>query len=123
MLSVVVATDDLRIWETFAAEIEGAGCQAHWAADGLEALQRVASQSAHLIFLDLGITVVSAWDCCETLRGDPEVAADLAIYILTDDEVNPHTRDHKGATGIMAKTPAAGEIGDILPNPAPRTNP
>jgi len=74
----------------------------------------VAAKPVDLALLDTRLATFSGFEVCEMLRADPGVPHELPIFLLSDDEVNPHVRLHIGATGVFPKTHGAHELQELL---------
>lgn len=114
MALVLIATDDFTVYRILAAEVEAEGHEAAWAAEGLEATQLPVTTPVALAFLDPALATFNGFEVCEMLRADPHVPHELPIFLLTDDEVNPHVRHRIGATGVFPKTHGAHEVRELL---------
>lgn len=80
MSLILVAEDDPAIREGIAAALESDGHETRVAADGEEALARVAERRPDLLLLDVMMPKKSGWDvCAELRRRDPA----LPIVFLT----------------------------------------
>lgn len=80
MSCILVAEDDPAIREGLAATLESDGHEVRLAADGAEALARVAEKRPDLLLLDVMMPKKSGWDvCAELRRRDPA----LPIVFLT----------------------------------------
>ena len=80
MSRILVAEDDPAIREGLVATLESDGHEVRAAADGAEALARVAEERPDLLLLDVMMPRKSGWDvCAELRRTDPA----LPIVFLT----------------------------------------
>ena len=114
MPSILIATDDTALYTVLSAECAGEGHATLWAANGHEAVELTLAHAPDLIFLDIALAIFNGIEACAMLREDPGVPGSLAIYLLTDDEVNPNTLLRCGATGIFPKTHAGSELRELL---------
>lgn len=114
MARVLIATEDATLQAVLAAECAGEGHDTLWALNGQEALELGTGSGPDLVFLDPVLAVFSGVEACGMLREDPEVPGGLPIFLLTDDDVNPHTLARCGATGVFPKTHAAAELRELL---------
>jgi CheY-like chemotaxis protein len=114
MARILIATEDAALYAVLSAECGGEGHETLWAASGFEALQMTQSEGPDLVFLDLPLAVFTGTEVCSMLREDPTVPKSLPVYLVTDDDLNPHLILRCGATGIFPKTHAANELRELL---------
>ena len=62
--------------------LEGLQCQVCTAADGLEALDKVAGEDPHLILLDIMMPRMSGFEVCRKIKSDP-ATRDIPIIMVT----------------------------------------
>jgi CheY-like chemotaxis protein len=82
MPKILVVDDEEHIVMILKDSLEFSGFQVATALDGLEALERVASDMPDLVVLDIGMPKLDGWEVCRRLKGDPRTK-DLPIIILT----------------------------------------
>ncbi len=114
MATIVIATGDAALYSTLSAEIEGQGHAVEWATDGKDAHEAVLASQPALVFLDLTLTVFNGLETAAMLRGDPDVAAELPILLLTDDDLNPHEVEAAGLTALFPKAHGEYELRECL---------
>lgn len=114
MPSILIATEDAALYEVFAAECMGEGHSVAWAVDGYEAQHSALTSGPDLVLLDPQLRIFNGFEACEALRADPQVPSRLPIFLLSDDEVNPHLLLRIRATGVFPKTHAAHELRELL---------
>ena len=114
MALVLIATDDFTLYRILAAECEGEGHEARWAAEGFEASQMALNDGVDLALLDTRLATYNGFELCEMLRADPQIPHELPIFLLTDDEVNPRLVQRIQATDVFPKTHGAHEIRELL---------
>src|SRR5688572_19274072 len=114
MANVVLATPDARAYDSFAPEIEGEGHTVFWAVDGKEAYDLALEHSPALVMLETSLSIFDGYETCKLLRDDPEVAREVAIYLISDDDLNVHKVAKCGATGVFPKTHQYHEIRELL---------
>lgn len=111
---IVVATEDTALLEILRAEIEGQGCDVAWALDGQEAEELCHLPAAQGLFLDCCVQVISAFELCELLRGDPGIPAGFPIILLSGDDLNSRKLAQLQVTEQFPKTHAAADLRELL---------
>lgn len=114
MACVLIATEDFQAYRVLGAECEAEGHEAVWAVDGMDALEQTLGRGPDLVLLDPRLATFSGYELCEILRADPKVPGGLPIFLLTDDEVNPHVLMRIQASGVFPKTHGAHEVREFL---------
>ena len=114
MATVLFASNDAELHALFEAEISGEGHEVVWAVDGQEACELALDRSPDMAFLDMRLDVFSGPEACNMLREDPEVPDAMPIYLLTDDDLDPHTIEKVRATGLFPKTHGAFALRELL---------
>lgn len=114
MPSVLVATMDANAQAILAAELEGEGYTVAWATDGQEAIELALSQQPLLILLDPALPVFNGMETAMMLRTEPELADWTSIYLLTNEDIDPHTIDKCRANGVFAKTHQHHQVRELL---------
>ena len=84
---VLVVDDDPAIRDALQALFERAGLRVRTAANGREALERVAEERPHLILMDYQMPEMDGVACCEELKGHPETNA-IPVLLATRSQVD-----------------------------------
>ncbi|MCD6364676.1 MAG: response regulator [Planctomycetes bacterium] len=80
--TVLVVDDNEQNLELLAAYLDSMKCNVLTAADGIEALDRVASEKPDLILLDIMMPRMSGFEVCRKLKSDPQTR-DIPIIMVT----------------------------------------
>jgi len=99
--TILVVDDEPHIIELTALYLQNAGYHTETAADGAEALEKIASLQPALIVLDLMLPRVDGWDVCRRTRAE----SDVPIIMLTarDDDVDKIVGLELGADDYLTK--------------------
>ncbi len=111
MATILIAGTDANAIEILSSEIMGLGHVVVEAMDGQEAYEETLSRVPDMVILETSLPVFDGYEVCEMLRGDPEVAAELPIILMTDEEQSPHRLEQVGATDILSTI----HDGSVLP--------
>jgi CheY-like chemotaxis protein len=79
---VLIVDDNSQNVELLAAFLESLPCRIITAADGVEALEKVASEKPDLILLDIMMPRMSGFQVCRKLKSDPRTR-DIQILMVT----------------------------------------
>ena len=79
---ILIADDDVILTEMLRFRLEAAGHSVACAADGMAALEAVASRDIDLIVLDLMMPIVAGPEVLARLKTDP-ATADIPVVMLT----------------------------------------
>jgi two-component system alkaline phosphatase synthesis response regulator PhoP/two-component system response regulator VicR len=79
---ILVVEDDSAVARLLQVNLEAAGYEVAWAADGREALARVAGELPDLIVLDVMMPVMDGFEVLRRLKGDLDTA-DVPVVMLT----------------------------------------
>jgi putative two-component system response regulator len=79
---VLVVEDEPAIATMLAALLKQDGYRVSFAADGIEALDRLAEEPPDLILLDLGLPLLDGYEVCRRIKHDPRTRL-LPVIILT----------------------------------------
>ena len=82
VVRVLAVDDDPTILRLLEVNLEMDGHEVHTAADGQEALDRVAEIAPDVVLLDVMMPHLDGWQVCERLRAD-ERFADLPVVFLS----------------------------------------
>jgi DNA-binding response OmpR family regulator len=102
--TIVVAEDDPNIADLIDLYLRQAGFRVLLAADGERAIELVASSSARLLVLDIGLPGIDGLEVCRRIRSDPSTAG-LPIVMVTarDDEIDRVLGLELGADDYVSK--------------------
>jgi len=114
MATVLIATMDSLVYDALSAEVSGEGHAVLWATDGKEACDQVLAQHVDFVFLVESLPVFGGFEVVEILRADPDVPAELPIFLLADERVEPHRFERSGFTGQFPKTHGYFELRELL---------
>lgn len=114
MANILLATSDADLQSIIEAEVTALGYDLVWATDGLGAYDEALSAAPMLVLLDRRLEVFDGLEVCRRLREDPEVPDHLPVFLLTDEDLDPHTIEKARLTGIFPKTHGALETADLL---------
>jgi len=107
-IRVLVVDDDEDIRTILRLLLEGEGYCVALAANGREALDRVAERPPRLVLLDLHMPEMSGWEAHQRLR---EQRAAIPVVFMTAGEHARREADRHGADGFLAKP---FELADVL---------
>jgi CheY-like chemotaxis protein len=79
---ILIVDDDQQNLELVQAYLEDIECETVTARDGIEALERVASDKPDLILLDVMMPKMSGFEVCRRLKNSPDTA-DIPIIMVT----------------------------------------
>lgn len=79
---ILVVDDNAQNLELLVVYLEGLECEVCTAADGLEALDKVAGEDPHLILLDIMMPRMSGFEVCRKIKSDP-ATRDIPIIMVT----------------------------------------
>ena len=82
MKKVLIVDDSETIREQVARALEGAGFAVVEASDGLDGLERAATNDIAMVILDVNMPRLGGLDMLDRLKADPKTA-DLPVLILT----------------------------------------
>jgi CheY-like chemotaxis protein len=105
---ILVVDDDADIRQVVRAILESEGYAVALAANGRDALARLAQQPPDAILLDLNMPVMSGWEFHERLKSQKSRIP--VVFMTAGQEAQREARAH-GATGYLAKP---FEMDDLL---------
>ncbi len=110
---IMVVDDNATVRRVLRERLERAGCTVVEAADGAEALRRVAAEAPDLVILDLDMPVMDGFETCRSLRELPGFDH-LPVLVLTGrhDAESVRAAFEAGATDFNVKPPPL----DLLPH-------
>lgn len=114
MATIVLASADSSLFETFQAEIEGMGHTLHWALDGLEALELVAEHHPLLLFLDSPLERFSTFETAEHVRADPDIPSQLPIIYVSDHPESSQPLTAIGITTVFPRTHSHRDLEELV---------
>jgi DNA-binding response OmpR family regulator len=98
---ILVVDDEPHIIELASLYLKQDGFRVISAADGVEALQRIAQEQPALVVLDLMLPRLDGWEVCKRIRAE----SDLPILMLTarDDDIDKIVGLELGADDYLTK--------------------
>lgn len=98
---ILVVDDEPHIIELASLYLKQDGFRVISAADGLEALERIAQEQPALVVLDLMLPRLDGWEVCKRIRAE----SDLPILMLTarDDDIDKIVGLELGADDYLTK--------------------
>lgn len=114
-LRVLVVEDYAEIGEMLVTYFEYRGFEAVVAADGAEALERIAHEPFDAVVVDLGLPKIDGWEIIERLRAEPR-SRELPVIAYTGYvTAEPMARAMRaGADAVIAKPATAEHVLDTL---------
>jgi two-component system, chemotaxis family, chemotaxis protein CheY len=102
--SILVVDDDLDIRELLTELLKEQGFAVESAANGQEALERLASGGTKpsLIFLDLMMPIMSGWELAQILRREPEYSG-IPVIVISADRDALRDAEALGVRGCLQK--------------------
>jgi len=80
--TILLVEDNAINCEMLARRLTRAGFRVVTAADGEQALQKMASEGPALVLMDMNLPVLDGWSACRAARQDPQLR-DVPIIALT----------------------------------------
>lgn len=114
MAQIVIASEDLGVLAVLAAEVAAEGHDVIEVMNGQDALDSVSPNGADLVFLDRSLPIFNGIEVCQMLREDPDLPPSLPIILVTDEDLDSHTRERARITVVLAKTHSMHEVRDLL---------
>lgn len=114
MARLVIGTADLELYDRMAAEVESYGHTCLWCVDGAEVVDTTVAGHVDAVFVDVNLTVFRGLEAIERLRAEPDVSAHMPLFLLSDDDVDPHVLERFGATARFPKTHDAYRLSEVL---------
>jgi CheY-like chemotaxis protein len=115
----LIVDDDPDMAETIRAVLDSEGYRSRWAANGVQALEEVASEMPAVILLDMLMPVMNGWDCARELRA--RYGRGVPIVVMTAAEHAESRRDEVGADEVLPKPFDLHDllriVGTYLPGP------
>jgi CheY-like chemotaxis protein len=110
---VLVIEDEPYLCDLIADVLEAEGHQPAKAANGLDALSRVAERKPQLILLDLMMPVMDGWEFMAALRANP-AWRDIPIVIITAVYDIARTQQESGASAVISKPFDIDQLVDVV---------
>jgi len=110
---VLVIEDEPYLCDLIADVLEAEGHQPSKAANGLDALSRVAESKPQLILLDLMMPVMDGWEFMTALRSNPDWQ-DIPIVIITAVYDIARTQQESGASAVITKPFDIDQLVDVV---------
>ena len=114
MAVILIATDDAAAVSHFGQTLASLGHTPLPLASTENIVEDVTLNGVAAILIAENIGPYSSWDCCEMLRRDPTVPADLPVFMLTPGRGNVRRLEKCGFTGTMEPQITAGELAEEL---------
>ncbi|MDA0245709.1 MAG: response regulator transcription factor [Chloroflexi bacterium] len=99
---ILVVDDEANIRDLASLYLEQAGYVVESAADGRQALDKIAQNVPDLVVLDLMLPVVDGWEVCRKVRAEYEATAVLMLT-ARDDDIDKIVGLEMGADDYMTK--------------------
>jgi len=110
---VLVIEDEPYLCDLIADVLEAEGHQPSKAANGLDALSRIAECKPQLILLDLMMPVMDGWEFLAALRSNPDWR-DIPIVIITAVYDIARTQQESGARAVITKPFDIDQLVDMV---------
>lgn len=107
---IVDDRDDLRAFLADAIASAGADLEIHAAADGAEALEKIAAHGADLVITDLDMPVMNGVELIRRLRARPEVPPIVVISGASVDWIAGEAAHELADLPMLRKPLALGEL-------------
>lgn len=111
MLLILVVDDFEDARELYAESLEAAGFMVEQAANGQEALDRIAARKPALVLMDLSMPVLDGWQATRLIKADAGTA-DVFVIALTGHGTHAGLRlaTEAGADAILSKPCAPADV-------------
>ncbi|OGR82184.1 MAG: hypothetical protein A2901_04240 [Elusimicrobia bacterium RIFCSPLOWO2_01_FULL_54_10] len=124
MMRILVADDEIHIRTLLKITLEMVGYEVDVAADGQEALERIAVQVPDLILLDIKMPKLNGWQVCEKIKNDDKTRSVPIIMVTAFGQKEARQRSFDlGADEFISKpfeTPALLDaVKKLLERPRP----
>ena len=110
---ILIVDDDPHISELLHVNLDAAGYDVARAANGHEAIDRIAAARPDLIVLDVMMPEMDGWELCKTIRDDPE-CRDIRIVMLTARDTDRDKMIGKGVFGVDEYLTKPFDMGELL---------
>jgi len=123
-MRILVADDEIHIRTLLKITLEMVGYEVDVAADGQEALERIAVQVPDLILLDIKMPKLNGWQVCEKIKNDDKTRSVPIIMVTAFGQKEARQRSFDlGADEFISKpfeTPALLDaVKKLLERPRP----
>jgi two-component system chemotaxis response regulator CheY len=110
---VLIVEDEPYLCDLVADVLESEGHRARKAANGLDALARVAERPPQLILLDLMMPVMDGWEFMAALKSSSDWR-DIPVVIITAVYDVARTQRETGAKAIVTKPFDIDQLADVV---------
>lgn len=107
-MTLLIVDDDPRLRDLLRLALERAGYQVHTAANGQEAVTRVARDRPDLVVLDIGLPELDGYEVCRRIRTTSEVP--ILFLTARDDEIDRVLGFELGADDYVTKPFSPREV-------------
>jgi len=114
MAKALVAGDDFLTVDVLLSELSALGYDVVQAADGQDALARVAAEMPAVVFLCDTLRVFDGYETCRRMRQDPDVPAGLPVFIVSRELRNVRLLENAGATEWFPARHDAARLRELL---------
>jgi CheY-like chemotaxis protein len=114
MAAILIAGADQAALETLAAEVAGEGHTVLTAQDGQTAYDVALAAQPDILFLEPNLPVLTGYETCSLIRGDPSFRPGLPVFILAGEDYDPVALRKCGVTGQFPKEHLVQELRDLL---------
>jgi two-component system alkaline phosphatase synthesis response regulator PhoP len=102
---VLVVDDNVQNLELLVAYLDSLACKVCTAADGIEALEKVAEEDPDLILLDIMMPRMSGFEVCRKLKTDPQTRNIPIIMVTALNELGDIERGVESGTDDFITKP------------------
>jgi DNA-binding response OmpR family regulator len=114
MAKLLIGTADTDLYDRLSAEAEGFGHTCLWCTDGGEVVDTAIAGHVDAVFVDVNLSVFPGLEASQHLRAQPEVPHEMAIFLLSDDDVDVHVLERHGITARFPKTHEAWQVSEVI---------
>ncbi|MCC6145622.1 MAG: response regulator [Candidatus Hydrogenedentes bacterium] len=111
---IVVGTEDGRLADILAGEIEAEGFAVAWCTSGQDVLDTVLAHSVAAVFLDGPLAVFDGYTTSTLLRDDPDVAPDLPVILLCATEPDRRRVERAGFSHVLPHAHSRQDVRELL---------
>lgn len=114
MARILIASEDVGLLAVLSAEVAAEGHEVLEAMDGRDAVELSTSQGVDLVFLDFALPIFNGIEVCKLLRADPDLPSNLPVILVTNEDIDVHTRDRTRITELLPKAHLMHDVRDLL---------
>ncbi len=114
MAHMLIATDNVGLYQVFAAELEGDRHEVHWAVNGKEAFDMLVESMPDLAFLDVHLPLFSGLGLSKLIRAEPAIPPEFPIVLLSDDPIDPHVVEKTRVSAVFPKQHLAQDLRELI---------